>query len=210
MRTIARAAPLSDDLPCGPDLNASFDPAYEEYYFGALGRLPGFYMQPGVERPDGSRSPDRLFDPKDVEHRSETQQIDALLERSRDLRLLVLQAQWDALAGNRRALRDTIEVMATLLESYPDAVHPMLEDGPSERRDAVNDLNQAVTIVQPLMFMGLTGTTEVTLRKLRVAKGKAPRLSTRPISTSNRCWTGLPIQPTAKKSKRHIKTFLTC
>lgn len=46
MRTSARATPLSDDLPCGPDLNASFDPAYEEYYFGAVGRLPGFYMQP--------------------------------------------------------------------------------------------------------------------------------------------------------------------
>ncbi len=172
MRTSARATPLSDDLPCGPDLNASFDPAYEEYYFGAVGRLPGFYMQPGVERPDGSRSPDRLFDPKDVDHRAETREIDALLDRTRDLRLLSLQAQWDALAGNRSALRDTVEAMATLLETLPDAVHPSLEDGPAERRDAINDLNQTVTVVQPLMFMGLTGTTEVTLRKIRVAKGE--------------------------------------
>jgi len=177
MRSSARTAPLSDDLPCGPDLNASFDPAYEEYYFGALGRLPGFYMQPGVERSDNKgRTPDRLFDPKDVDHRAESREIDGLLSRSRDLRLLSLQAQWDALAGQRQALCQTVDDIAALLESHPDAVHPTLADGVSDRREAVNDLNQAITIVQPLMFIGLTGTTEVTLRKIRVARGESAPL----------------------------------
>ncbi|MCG7625026.1 ImpA family type VI secretion system protein [Epibacterium sp. Ofav1-8] len=177
MRSSARTAPLFDDHPCGPDLNASFDPAYEEYYFGALGRLPGFYMQPGIERPDNKgRTPDRLFDPKDVDHRAERREIDALLARSRDLRLLVLQAQWDALAGQRAALRATIDDMAELLEQHPDEVHPTLAEGVSDRREAINDLNQTVTMVQPLMFMGLSGTTEVTLRKLRVARGDSAPL----------------------------------
>ena len=171
MRPSAIITPLSDSSPCGPDLNAAFDPAYEEYYFDAAGRLPGFYMQPGVERPDGSRSPDRIFDPKDVDHRAEKQAIEALLERSRDLRLLALMVQWDALAGRRSALADSIESMAALLEEYPAEVHPRLEDGPSDRRDAINDLNQMATVVQPVMFMGLNGTTEVTLRKIRVANG---------------------------------------
>ncbi|MDC0659436.1 type VI secretion system ImpA family N-terminal domain-containing protein [Leisingera sp. SS27] len=176
MHSSAIAAPLSDSAPCGPDLNASFDPEYEEYYFGAVGRLPGFYMQPGVERPDGSRSPDRIFDPKDVDHRAEKRALDALLARSRDLRLLVLQAQWDALAGRRSALAGTIETIATLLEQYPAEAHPALDDGGSERRDAINDLNQPVTMVQPLMFMGLAGTTEVTLRKIRASSGSAAPL----------------------------------
>lgn len=176
MHSSAIAAPLSASTPCGPDLNASFDPEYEEYYFGAVGRLPGFYMQPGVERPDGSRSPDRIFDPKDVDYRAEKQALDALLARSRDLRLLVLQAQWDALAGRRGALADTIENIAALLEHFPVEAHPTLDDGGSERRDAINDLNQPVTMVQPLMFIGLTGTTEVTLRKIRVANGTAAPL----------------------------------
>ena len=176
MRPSAITTPLSDSSPCGPDLYAAFDPAYEEYYFDAVGRLPGFYMQPGVERPDGTRSPDRVFDPKEVDHRTEKQAIEALLDRSRDLRLLALMAQWDALTGRRSALADTIESMAILLEHFPAEVHPDLADGPSERRDAINDLNQMATVVQPLMFMGLAGTTEVTLRKIRVANGASTPL----------------------------------
>lgn len=163
--------PISDDVPCGPDLNATLDPEYDEYYFGALGRLPGYFIQPGVERPDGSRSPDKTFDAKDVDIAAEVNAITGLLTRTRDLRLLVLRAQWEILAGRLGPMADAIDTVAALLEAYPEAVHPTTRDGLSDRRDAISDLNQQVTIVLPLMFTGLTGTTEVTLRKIRVASG---------------------------------------
>lgn len=165
--------PISEAAPCGPDLNATLDAEYEEYYFGALGRLPGYFIQPGVERPDGSRSPDKIFDPKDVDIASETKSIAALLARSRDLRLLVLRAQWEILAGRLGPMTEAIEAVAGLLESHPEAVHPTTDDGPGDRRDAIGDLNQQITMVQPLMHTGLTGTTEVTLRKIRVANGNS-------------------------------------
>jgi type VI secretion system protein ImpA len=168
--------PVSEAAPCGADLNAEMDPEFDEYYFGALGRLPSVYVQPGVVRPDGSRTPDVVFDPASVQIAQETRSIDALLKRSRDIRLLVLRAQWEALAGRIGPVAEVVAAIAALLEAYPDAVHPSAARGVSERREAINDLNQPVTMVQALHFAGLAGNTEVTLRKLRVAAGETSAL----------------------------------
>jgi len=170
--------PVSQDQPCGPDLNLEMDPEFEDYYFAALGRLPAFYMQPGVVRPDkeGSRTPDRVFDPADVNIAAEAKAIESLLERSRDLRLLVLRAQWECLAGRLAPMAEVVQCIAALLETYPDQVHPQTAKGASDRRDAINDLNQPVVMVQAMQFAGLTGNTEVTLRKLRVAAGVSTAL----------------------------------
>ena len=173
MKLEALLTPVSEEAPCGPDLNAEMDPAFDEYYFGALGRLPGFYFQPGVDRPDGSRSPDRMFDSSSVDHAGEAKSINELLERSRDIRLLVLRAQWEALAGRIAPMAEAVEGIAGLLETFGDDVHPSLDDGVSDRRDAITDLNQPIMVVQPLMFLSLTGTGEVSARKIRVANGQA-------------------------------------
>lgn len=163
--------PLSDAAPCGPDLDATMDAGYEDYYFGALGRLPAYYYRPGVERPDGTASHDMVFDSGDVDINAERRAIETLLSRSRDIRLLVLLAQWEALAGRIDPLADAIEGIAALIETFGDAVHPDLSDGTSARRDALGDLNSQITMIQPLQFLGLTGTDEVSLRKIRVASG---------------------------------------
>lgn len=168
--------PVSETAVCGADLNAGMDAEYDEYYFGALGRLPSFYFQPGVERPDGSRTPDVIFDQSSVQIAQEVRSIDALLARSRDIRLLVLRAQWEALAGRIGPMSEVVATIAALLDAYPDDLHPAVALGVSERREAINDLNQPVTMVQALQFAGLTGNTEVTLRKLRVAAGEASPL----------------------------------
>lgn len=167
-------APVSEEMPCGPDLLASQDAAFDAYYFAALGRLPGYYFQPGVDRPDGSRTPDRFFDTASVDIAAEADTIDALLARSRDLRLLVLRAQWEALTGRIGMFAVAVEAIAALLEHYPDTVHPIAM---AERRDALADLNQQIAIQQPLLFYSLTGSGEVTLRKLRVARGQGTALA---------------------------------
>jgi len=169
--------PISEEAPCGPDLNVAMDAAFDDYYFGALGRLPERFLKPGVERPDGSRSPDDVLDPKDVDASGEAKQIDALLKQSRDLRLLVLRAQWEILAGRIAPMAQSVRAIADLLDTFGSAVHPTLESGSGERRDTLNDLAQQNTVLLPLQFAGLTGTTEVTLRKLRIAAGQATPLS---------------------------------
>ncbi|WP_276152755.1 MULTISPECIES: type VI secretion system ImpA family N-terminal domain-containing protein [unclassified Sulfitobacter] len=163
--------PVAENAPCGPDLDATMDAGYEDYYFGALGRLPAYYYRPGVERPDGTTSQDMIFDTGDVDITAERREINGLLARSRDIRLLVLLAQWEALAGRLEPVADAIDTIAALLETHGDDLHPGFADGISARRDALGDLNSQITLIQPLQFLGLTGTDEVSLRKIRVAAG---------------------------------------
>lgn len=62
--------PVSDDAPCGPDLDKSDDADFVDYYFDALGRLPERYVIPGMTVRQGDKdvqTPDRVFDPKTVE-----------------------------------------------------------------------------------------------------------------------------------------------
>ncbi|MBQ2261477.1 MAG: type VI secretion system ImpA family N-terminal domain-containing protein [Loktanella sp.] len=163
--------PVSDDNPCGPDLNETGDAEYGDYYFGALGRLPDFILRPGVERPDGTRTPDQVFDHASIAVTSEAAAIDALLARSRDIRLLALRAQWEMLAGRLGPMVEAVEGIAALLDTFPDEVHPAIAGGLSDRREAINDLNQPVCMVQALQSVGLVGSSVVTLRKLKIANG---------------------------------------
>lgn len=164
-------SPVSEDAPCGPDLNEMMDPEYDDYYFGALGRLPSFFFRPGVERPDGSFSPDQIFDAGDVDIKAERTRINALLARSRDIRLLVLRAQWEILAGQLTGCAEALEAIAGVLETFGAEAHPTFANGIADRRDALADLDSQVTMIQPLQFMGLTGTDEVSLRKIKAAAG---------------------------------------
>lgn len=164
--------PVSDDTPTGPNLDTSDDADFVDYYFDALGRLPDRYVVPGMETEGGRRTEDRIFDPKTIDIKAENTKIKTLLERSRDLRLLTLQAQFECLTGRAKPLADTIETIADLIDLFGDAVHPAIEGDSSERKEALNELAQPITIVTALRYMGLSGGSDVTLRKLSVAEGK--------------------------------------
>ncbi|WP_425073538.1 ImpA family type VI secretion system protein [Sagittula sp. S175] len=161
--------PISEEAPCGPDLEPEGDPDYDEAYFDRMGELPEWYFRPGVEKPDGSMTPDQFFDPKSVNFREECGLIDPILERTRDLRLVVLRAQWAILSGNLPKFIECIDWVAGLLETFDADVHPT---DSSDRRSAVNDLNDVNTVMYPLMFAGLTPTGDASLRKLKVARGE--------------------------------------
>ncbi len=200
--------PVADDAPCGPDLDATMDAGYEEYYFGALGRLPAYYYRPGVERPDGTASQDMIFDSGEVDITTERREIESLLIRSRDIRLLVLLAQWEALAGRLDPLADAVQSIAALLETYGDDLHPRLGDGMTARRDALGDLNSQVTLIQPLQFLGLTGTDEVSLRKIRVAAGAVTPLQNEQDLTPGMMTDALSDPGNKKRLEQHHKALL--
>ncbi|MEL6915896.1 MAG: type VI secretion system ImpA family N-terminal domain-containing protein [Pseudomonadota bacterium] len=166
--------PVSADAPAGEDLWENDDAEFGEYYFDAMGRLPEAddYVKLGLQMGGGSdKQPDVIFDPKDVDLKGELAQIDALLKRSRDVRLLTLRAQWCALAANPRALLETLEGMAALLETFPNDCHPSLADGPRDRLDAINDLALVGAMILPLRYLDL-GNSGASLRAIRVARGE--------------------------------------
>ena len=164
---------ISDDAPCGPNLEAADDQAFIDYYFDAETRLPERYFTPGLKTENGEGSDDKLFDQKSVDLKKERKNIIELLVRSRDLRLLSLLARFSVLAGKVIDFADAVEGIALLLETYPEDVHPGMGKTATNRRMPLDDLGTAVTVSIPLQYVSLTGQPDVTFRRYLVATGKS-------------------------------------
>ncbi len=164
--------PVSSVPPCGLDLDAIDDPEFLEYYFDALGRVPEKYIKPGMEGGKGRITDDWVFDPKSIDIKSESAKIEALLQRSRDVRLMTLWAQFECLAGRPAGLADVLDALAATMEVFGADLHPVIDESMVARREALQDLTQPISMVTGLRMMGLVGSATVTLRKLQVADGR--------------------------------------
>lgn len=101
--------PISEQEPCGPNIE------YEPEYAALAARLePQSEAQYGdfVDRP---AAPDW----SDVERHCRQ-----LLQRSKDLNLLIWLARCRARLGGAPALFDILDLLLTLLHTYPDTLHP--------------------------------------------------------------------------------------
>ncbi|QUJ78244.1 type VI secretion system ImpA family N-terminal domain-containing protein [Sulfitobacter albidus] len=165
--------PVDPETPAGADLFETDDPIYSEYYFDALGRLPEAddYARIGLSMGDGAKQPDTIFDPKSVALNAELSAIDALLARSRDVRLLTLRTQWFALAAEPEGMVNSIAAIADLLEAMPELAHPATSDGPRDRLDALNDLAAVGPMILPIRYLDIAG-TGASRRRVMVARGK--------------------------------------
>ena len=162
--------PVSSEEPCGPDLEATDDGAFVDYYYEAESRMPERYFLPGIKEKDSEFVPGTLFDPKSISHADEFKTITGLLERSRDLRLLSLLARLMILAGRLPDFADALEGIAMLLETFPEDVHP---HNVSDRRGALDELGGSSTVLLPLQYANVGGPGEVSLRRHKVATGAA-------------------------------------
>ena len=135
--------PVSADAPCGPDLLAEDDPDFADYYYSVEDRLPTSYFN--VAR-------GTLFDPRSVDLNAETAQIEALLKRSRDIRLLVLEAKFQILAGRFKGFAGAVAAIAALLEAFPADLNPRVEEDEIDRRNALEELDTLATVVTPLEY----------------------------------------------------------
>lgn len=169
--------PVSDAAPCGPDLEQTDDPEFLDYYFEAEGRLPDRYFTPGVPNLLGGAE-DQLFDPRSILIRRESDAITALLQRSRDLRLLSLLARFQILAARPVDFAATLTAMAALLAARIDDVHPQIAHAVSERRGALDALSEQTTVIMPLIHLPLLQNASINYRSYLVATGaSAPRSS---------------------------------
>ena len=162
--------PISEDAPCGPDLEAADDGAFLDYYYEAESRMPERYFTPKVGGSNAEFTEGTLFDRSSIKWKDEKAQIEALLKRSKDLRLLSLQARMMILAGRLPEFAEALDGIALVMESFPAEVHPTAQ---SDRRGALDDLGNTVVVGIPLSYVELAGAGEVSLRRYQVATGSA-------------------------------------
>lgn len=178
--------PISDEAPCGPDLEATDDENFIDYYFEAESRMPERYFIPGIESADDTFTPGTLFDPESIDIKAERKKIEGLLKRSRDVRLLALLARFEILSGNLEGMRDAFVGIADLIEAFPVEAHPSTADGPTDRRAALDELGNMVTICIPLQYVDLAGLGDSTYRRYLVATDQSkPRKGEEGINASS-------------------------
>lgn len=140
----ALVKPLSEDEPCGPDLDRVGDEDYLNFVTIAEGLLPAEFFQDGVP-----------FDATKLDADVHIARMAPLLARTRDIRLLALLARFLVLTRDLAGFARSVEAMALLLESYWDEVHPRA-DGSSfaMRAAAVATLNEP-TVALSLQYIPL-------------------------------------------------------
>lgn len=160
--------PVSEAEPCGPDLDEVGDEEYLNYLLPAEDRLPERYYDGVTGEP---------FDRAKLNLKAETEAIASLLERSRDLRLLCLEARFQSFVGQFGGFAEALQTMAGLLERFWPDVHPQPQDGDfTLRQNVLGGLDDWAKVIQPLHHLPLLRDKRlgaVTFRQYAVATGAA-------------------------------------
>ncbi|WP_018268343.1 type VI secretion system protein TssA [Methylosinus sp. LW4] len=140
----AAIAPLSPEAPCGPDLDLEGDDDYLNFVAVAEGLLPTEYFRDG-----------EAFDASQPAMLAHFDQIDALMHRTRDIRLFCLAARFAILRRDYEQFVGAVHAIAELLGAYWEETHPCAENGSfALRAAALGPLNES-TVLFPLQYMPL-------------------------------------------------------
>jgi type VI secretion system protein ImpA len=157
---------ISADLPCGPDLE--YDPSFLLLEQAVTGRPEAEYGETVIAAvpPDWTTADALCLE---------------LLSRTRDLRLLGWLARGRLVRDGVAGLADGLAVIAGLLETHWDHVHPQLEAGdeadPTARINALAAFVDTTGILGDLLDMPIvptlpSQTTALTLREWTYATGE--------------------------------------
>jgi type VI secretion system protein ImpA len=143
---VALCAPLSEEAPCGPDLDLAGDAEYLNFLAQVEGVLPTSFFSPEDGKP---------FDPSTIDLRAQVAEADKLLARSRDIRLLGIRARLLILNRDIAGFSVTVAAIAEWFDRFWDAVHPLPEgQNLTGRRTAISALDLP-TVIFPLQFAPL-------------------------------------------------------
>ena len=163
--------PISDEDPCGPDLDLDADLAYLNFFASAEPLLPMSYFD--VKDLDGNN---KRFDPNSIDLNVQFEAVRPLLARTRDLRLLVFLAKISILGRDLAGFTVCLEAIATLLDRQWTAVHPRAADGDlSHRQHTIEAMDALPTVVIPLQFHPLINSRRygwISYRTCLIAKGE--------------------------------------
>lgn len=139
---------ISDDDPCGPDLEDDTD------FMNTMARLEVALPAQYFRRDDDGRQV--AFDRSGIEFPAAFADIAKLLKRSRDLRIFVLAGKLAILNRDVSAFAACLTAMATLLSEHWEEVHPRAMDGDFIMREvALQSLDELPTVVLPLQHAPL-------------------------------------------------------
>jgi type VI secretion system protein ImpA len=156
-------APLAGEDPCGPDLDFDGDGDYLNFFAQAEGILPSSFFSAEDGKP---------FDRTTVDINGHLALIKPLLGRTRDLRLLIMQARLHILNRDLAGFAVSVAAAAQMLESSWDQVHPRCPGGDLTARSMVVAGLDVPTVVFPLQYTPLFEARRigaVTYRALMVA-----------------------------------------
>ena len=173
----ALTSPVSDEEPCGPDLELAGDADYMNFVARADGIIPTSYFS----GPDG-----KPFDRASVDFASEFEAAKALLARTRDLRLLTIVAKMLILNRDLASFEACVGAISALLETRWDDVHPRGEDGIfAIRIAALETLDDMPPVIMPLQHLPIAESRRfgaVSYRSYMIANGEVkPREGEEPF-----------------------------
>jgi type VI secretion system protein ImpA len=162
------AGPVSDEEPCGPDLDLAGDPDYMNFIARTEGLLPATYFS----GPEG-----KPFDRTTIDFAAEFTTAAPLLERTRDVRLLALLAKLFILNRDLTSFAACVGLTDTLLSERWDEVHPQGMDGDfGIRMAAIESLDDMPPVIFPMQYMPLVNHRRlgpITYRSWMIATGEA-------------------------------------
>ncbi|MCQ0989522.1 type VI secretion system protein TssA [Jiella marina] len=139
--------PISDAAPCGPDLVAEFDGEFLNFRDRIEAMLPERFAGGRFMREDGLP-----FEPREIKISTEKKAIDALLERSRDIRFVLIEARLYLLTGRLQDFAARLDAIAQLLDRHWEHVHPT---DPMSRRAELEGFEPPSSGPIPLQFVPL-------------------------------------------------------
>ncbi len=152
--------PISEELPCGPDLELEGDPEFMRFQAQIEGVLPASFLS---------------FDRKDAGLAGHVAAAGALLKRSADIRVLCDVAKIFILDRDLGSFSTCIEALAAWIGERWDNLHPALLDGdPVMRKIALRSLDDNPHTVMPLQVAPLFKSRRLgamTLRSFLLADG---------------------------------------
>jgi type VI secretion system protein ImpA len=138
--------PLTEDDPCGPDLDQAGDSEYLNFLAQVEGVLPTSFFSLEDGKP---------FDPSIIDLRAQVAEADRLLTRTRDIRLLAIRARLLVLNRDVAGFSVTMAAIAECLGRSWATVNPVPEgEGLTARRTAISAFDLP-TVILPLQFAPL-------------------------------------------------------
>jgi len=151
--------PISDENPCGPDLDETADNDYLNFMATAEGLVPTSFL---VEDEDSSgkilKKPfwERSDGHANIDFSSQLTAAGPLIARTRDLRLITLLAKFSLLDKDLLGFQHCLEAIAALLGKYWDELHPRGVEGDFGLRLAVlGTLDDHDPVILPLRYYPL-------------------------------------------------------
>lgn len=142
------AGPLGADDPCGPDLDLDGDPDFMNVMARLEGELPATYFRRDDE---GRQIP---FDRTQIDFPRAFDDLQSLLERTRDLRPLAVAAKLSLLNRDLAGFADSVQLIASLVSDYWESVHPRPEgDDQTLRAVVLQSLDDMPTVVLPMQHV---------------------------------------------------------